>query len=71
VSQLRPVFHDTRSLRNAVDLPLLGVVTLVLSDSAQRAKRRDMRRFALASSGLIGFFVIGMLVLSLLSRQVG
>lgn len=70
-SQLRPVFHDTRSLRNAVDLPLLGVVTMVLSDSALRAKRRDMRRFALASSGLIGFFVVGMVVLSLLSRQVG
>jgi polysaccharide chain length determinant protein (PEP-CTERM system associated) len=70
-SQLRPVFHDSRSLRHVVDLPLLGVVTLVLSDSAQRKKRSDMRRFALASSGLVGFFVVGMIALSLLSRQVG
>lgn len=70
-SQLRPVFHDSRALRNVVDLPLLGVVTLVLSDTAKRKKRNDMRRFALASSGLVGFFVLGMVVLSLLSRQVG
>lgn len=70
-SQLRPVFHDSRSLRHVVDLPLLGVVTMVLSDAAKRKKRSDLRRFALASSGLVGFFVVGMVVLSLLSRQVG
>ncbi|MBC7681093.1 MAG: chain length-determining protein, partial [Ferruginibacter sp.] len=35
-SQLKPVFHDARTLRNVIDLPLLGVVTLVLSEAAKR-----------------------------------
>ena len=33
-SQLRAVFYDARSLREAVGLPLLGVVTLVMDEEA-------------------------------------
>lgn len=71
VSQLRPVFHDSRSLRNAVELPLLGVVTLVVTESFRQKKHSDLRRFALASSGLVGIFVAGVAVVFLFARQVG
>ena len=70
-SQFRPVFHDSRSLRNVVGLPLLGVVTMVLSETAKQQKRADMRRFVIASSGLIGVFVAGAIMLSVLGRTAG
>jgi len=70
-SQLRPVFYDARSLRNVIDLPLLGVVTLVVSDAMRRKERSDLRRFAIASAGLIGGFIVGIIVLALVSGQVG
>lgn len=70
-SQLRPVFHDARSLRNVIDLPLLGVVTLVVSDAMRRKERSDLRRFAFASAGLVGGFIVGIIVLAFLSGQTG
>jgi polysaccharide chain length determinant protein (PEP-CTERM system associated) len=70
-SQLRPVFYDARSLRNVIDLPLLGVVTLVVSEATRRKERSDLRRFAIASGGLIGGFIVGMIVLAVFSGQVG
>ncbi|MDB5850885.1 MAG: chain length-determining protein [Rhodoferax sp.] len=70
-SQLRPVFHDARSLRSAIDLPLLGVVTLVMSDAVRRRERSDLRRFAIASAGLVGGFIVGIIVLAFVSGQTG
>ncbi|KQP39763.1 XrtA system polysaccharide chain length determinant [Pseudorhodoferax sp. Leaf274] len=59
LSQLRPVFHNAHALRNEVALPLLGVVTLVISDEAKRKERRDLFKFAAASAGLIACFALG------------
>lgn len=70
-SQLRPVFYDARSLRSVIDLPLLGVVTLVVNDTVRRRERSDLRKFVIASGGLVGGFIIGMIVLALFSGQVG
>ena len=70
-SQLRPVFHDSRTLRTVAGLPLLGVVTMVLSDAARRRKSADVRRFVFASSGLIGIFVAGIVIMSIFSKSAG
>ncbi len=70
-SQLRPVFHDARSLRNLVDLPLLGVVTLVMNDIEKRKEKTDLNRFLAASGGLVGLFLISILALAFISGQVG
>ena len=67
-SQLRPVFHDSRSLRTIVGLPLLGVVTKVMNDATLRRRRADLRRFVAASSGLVGLFVAGIMLLTFFSR---
>ena len=67
-SQLRPVFHDSRSLRTVVGLPLLGVVTKVMNDATLRRRRADLRRFVAASSGLVGLFVAGIMLLTFFSR---
>ncbi|MFZ4289626.1 XrtA system polysaccharide chain length determinant [Variovorax sp. HJSM1_2] len=70
-SQLRPVFHDARSLQNVVDLPLLGIVTLVVSDAVRQKERSDLRRFFVALGGLIICFVLGIMALAFFSGRVG
>lgn len=70
-SQLRAVFFDARSLRTAVGLPLLGVVTMVMSEGAVRREKSDLKKFLGASGGLVGIFVAGMIILSLMSGRAG
>lgn len=70
-SQVRAVFHDAYSLRNITELPLLGVVTLVVNDSIRRREATDLKRFLTASGGLLGIYSAGMIVLSFLSGRVG
>lgn len=70
-SQLRPVFHAASELRQKTELPLLGVVSLVMSDETKRRERSDMIRFLGGVGGLVGLFAIGMTLMFLLSRQAG
>src|SRR6218665_3564769 len=52
-SQLRPVFHDATEFRNRVDLPILGVVTRLVTDEDRRYRRMDLIRLGAASGGLV------------------
>jgi len=70
-SQLRAVFFDAHTLRDMVGLPLLGVVTLVISDSARLKEQADFKKFMAASGGLIGIFMIGIIVLAFISGRLG
>ena len=71
MSQMRAVFFDPTSLSAAVGLPLLGVVTLIMSDQDRQRRKTDLKRFVLASSSLVGIFIVGMIVVALLSGQMG
>ena len=57
--QLRPVFHKAGELREKFGLPMLGVVSMVLSDADRRRERVDTVRF-IATSGtlLVGFAAV-------------
>lgn len=66
-SQLRPVFLDGRSLREFTDLPVLGSVSLVSSDSMRSQERTDLKRFLLGVGALFGVFAIGLAVLFVMS----
>lgn len=68
-SQLRPVFHKATELRQKVALPLLGVVSMVLSDSERRRDRSDKARFIAASGTLLGAFVIALIATTILSPK--
>ena len=70
-SQLRSVFFDAHTLRDLVGLPLLGVVTLVVNDAARAKEKSNMRKFVVASSGLVGVFILGVIALAFLSGRLG
>lgn len=70
-SQLRPVYGDANELRTKTGLPLLGVVSLVMSDVDRRRERVGMIRFVGASGGLVGVFILGLIAMAMLARQVG
>lgn len=69
-SQLNPVFFDSRSLRTATGLPLLGSISLFDTESARQQETAELKRFFAASGGLLVAFVIGSAVLWAMSRTV-
>jgi polysaccharide chain length determinant protein (PEP-CTERM system associated) len=71
MSQLRPVYFSANELRIKTELPLLGVVTKVMTPAAKRKQRGSLLRFCIASGSLVGVFVVGMIVMSILTRHVG
>ena len=71
-SQLRPVYDAAYELRAKTGLPVLGVVSMVVSDDDARRSRVDLWRFAAGTGGLFAIFGIGFIALFVLSsRQVG
>lgn len=70
-SQLRPVFHDANDLRTRVELPILGVVTRLVTDADRARQRVDLIRFSAGAGGLLAMFAVALTVLAVqLSRQV-
>ena len=68
-SQLRPVFHLGADVRNKIDLPLLGVVSHVMSDSDTRRQKADLLRFWAASGSLVLLFVAGLTAMSVIASR--
>jgi polysaccharide chain length determinant protein (PEP-CTERM system associated) len=71
LSQLRPVFNDSDELRAKTGLPLLGVVSAIVGDDDRRRERMSLLRFVGASGSLVGLFVAGLVVLSVLQSRLG
>jgi polysaccharide chain length determinant protein (PEP-CTERM system associated) len=70
-TQLRPVFHDADDLRARVELPILGVVTRLVTDADRGRQRVDLIRFSAGAGGLLVMFAVALTVLAVqLSRQV-
>jgi polysaccharide chain length determinant protein (PEP-CTERM system associated) len=70
-SQLRPVFHDANDLRARVELPILGVVTRLVTDADRARQRVELIRFSAGAGGLLAMFAVALTVLAVqLSRQV-
>jgi hypothetical protein len=68
-SQLRPVFHDGSELRTKTQLPLLGVVSAVVSDVSQRRQRMELVKFWSASGSLLLLFMAGMVLMALMAQR--
>lgn len=67
-SQLRPTFGDAAELRAKTGLPLLGVVTALVSERDLRRQRANLFRWVSASGGLVGLFVAGMIAMVVMNR---
>jgi hypothetical protein len=71
-SQLRPVYFNSNELRQRTELPVLGVVSRIISDGERRRSRADRLRVIGATGGLVATFVVAMAVLAILNaRQLG
>jgi hypothetical protein len=70
-SQLRPVFHDPSELRSKTQLPLLGIVSTVMSDVARRRRRMELVKFWSASGSLVALFMAGMVLMALMAQRGG
>ncbi|MBL8326193.1 MAG: chain length-determining protein [Rubrivivax sp.] len=66
--QLRPTFSLGDELRLRTGLPLLGVVSALVTDADRRRERASMFRFVTASGGLVGIFVAGLIAMIIMNR---
>lgn len=66
-SQIRPVFFDSKTLRDETGLPLLGTVSLSLNDTMRQKERQSLRRVMLAMGGLILVYASGIAFMTLRS----
>lgn len=58
VGHMRSTFSTAGKLERALDLPVIGTISLTIRDSAQALRARRLRQFVVASAALGGVFVI-------------
>ncbi len=58
LSQLRSTFATPQKLERALDLPVVGSISMTLSDAARELRAKRFKQFAGATAGLFGVFVI-------------
>lgn len=68
-SQVWPTFCDSRSLRDATGVPVLGEVSLIPSEARRRKERRGLVGFISGIVALLGSFGAGFLALFVLSSR--
>jgi polysaccharide chain length determinant protein (PEP-CTERM system associated) len=68
-SQLRPVFHDVSDLSSKLGLPVLGVISTILSEADLRRRRMDLMRFVAASGGLVVSFGMGLAAMLVMANR--
>ena len=56
-SQLAPIFHEARTLREVSKRPIVGMVSMLPSDALVRSQRRRSWLFAGGLGGLLASFV--------------
>jgi polysaccharide chain length determinant protein (PEP-CTERM system associated) len=66
-SQLSPVFTDRRALRTALNVPMLGTVSLIRTGAYRNAQRKSMLVFALGVAALFGTFIVALTYFSIRS----
>jgi polysaccharide chain length determinant protein (PEP-CTERM system associated) len=67
-SEIMPTFHDSRSLHQVTQRPILGMVTMLPNEVMSRVRRRNAFYFAGGASGLIAAFAAIFAIALLLGR---
>ena len=68
-SQLRPVYFSMAELRTQLELPVLGVVTKVVSEADRRLERVYLMRFLAGSGSLVGVFILAIVAMSVIAAR--
>jgi polysaccharide chain length determinant protein (PEP-CTERM system associated) len=71
LSQIRAVFYDANTMSEALGLPLLGVVSLLVDDGSAQRRKSELLKFVAATGALVVVFGLGMGALFLTSNQAG
>jgi uncharacterized protein involved in exopolysaccharide biosynthesis len=58
LGQLKSSFATPQKLERAFDLPVIGAISLTVSDAARAIEKKRLKQFAGACAGLVGVFVI-------------
>ena len=58
VGLLKSSFATPQKLERAFDLPVIGAISLTISDAVRTAEKRRLKQFAAAGAGLLGVFII-------------
>lgn len=67
--ELRPTFYDIRSLSEITGLPVLGLVTLVITAPHRQQNRKSTIHFIGGVSALLGTYIVGFIALSIISAR--
>jgi polysaccharide chain length determinant protein (PEP-CTERM system associated) len=67
--ELRPTFYDRKSLSDSVSLPILGTVSMVLSDLKAKNERKSTMLFVSGFSFLIIIYVAGFVAFTMLTAR--
>lgn len=57
LNRIFPVFNSTNELRDSLQIPVLGSVSVYLSEKAKKEARRSRRRFSYAAIALIALYM--------------
>ena len=68
VSQVRPTFHDGRSLRDITQRPLIGMVSILPTHGLRAVRRRSALLFAGGLSGLFASYAAAFALLFFMAR---
>ena len=68
-SQVRPVFFDGKALRDATGLSLIGTVSLIPNEARRLKEKASLRRFLIATIGLVVAYGFGIATLTFLSQR--
>lgn len=58
LGQLKSSFATPQKLERAFDLPVIGAISLTVSDAARAIEKKRLKQFAGACAGLFGVFVV-------------
>ncbi|MFN0303265.1 MAG: XrtA system polysaccharide chain length determinant [Burkholderiales bacterium] len=67
-SQIAPTFHDARDLREVIERPVLGTVSILVTESLARANKRSNFAFGAAICGLVCVYGAVFLMFSVSGR---
>jgi polysaccharide chain length determinant protein (PEP-CTERM system associated) len=67
--ELRPTFYDRKSLSDAISLPILGTVSMVISDLKAKDERRSAILFLGGFGSLVVVYVAGFIAFAMLTAR--